>query len=245
MLYFLEKGEFMSSAAVVRSFIEKCPTGRIFTYDDLICDKAAAAIELSRLYKKGAIQKLTRGRFYKAAQGFFGPIRPSDQKIIQAYQKSAQGYETGLMAYNRLGLTTQVPSVIEIATTMEPRVIMIGKTKIKLVKLRGSPKDTNIQLFQILDALRQIKKIPDTTPSEVLINLKVAITQLSHTEKKELSRLVLDFTPRTRAFIGAILEELDYKKYTNTIKQSLNTTTTFRLGIKKGVLKYGRDWNIL
>ncbi|MFZ3052044.1 MAG: hypothetical protein WA099_01445, partial [Sulfuricurvum sp.] len=62
--------------------------------------------------------------------------------------------------------------------------------------------------------------------------------------KKELSKLTLDFTPRTRALVGAILEELDCKKYTDVIKQSLNTTTTFRLGINESILKYGRDWKI-
>ncbi|MDD2782316.1 DUF6088 family protein [Sulfuricurvum sp.] len=235
----------MSSASVVRSLVDKYPTGQIFTYNDLTCDKAAAAIELSRLYKKGAIQKLTRGRFYKAAEGMFGPIRPTEEAILQAYKKSAQGYETGLMAYNRLGLTTQIPSVIEIATTMEPRTIMIGNTKIKLVRQRRSPKKSNVQLLQILDALRQIKKIPDATPSDVLINIKGIITLLSDVEKKELSKLVLDFTPRTRALVGAILEELDCKQYTDAIKQSLNTTTTFRLRINESVLKYGRSWKIL
>lgn len=235
----------MSSASIVRSLVEKYPTGQIFTYDDLKCDKAAAAIELSRLYKKGAIQKLTRGRFYKAVQGTFGPIRPSEEAIFQAYQKSGQGYETGLMAYNRLGLTTQIPSVIEIATMMEPRTIMIGNTKIKLVRQRQSPKKSNVQLLQILDALRQIKKIPDTTPSDVLMNIKRIIACLSDAQIKELSKLVLDFTPRTRALVGAILEEVDYQKYTDAIKQSLNSTTTFRLGIKEGVLKYGRKWKIV
>ncbi|MDP3443643.1 MAG: DUF6088 family protein [Ignavibacteria bacterium] len=235
----------MSSASIVRALIEKYPYGQIFTNDDLKCDKAAAAIELSRLYKKGAIQKLTRGRFYKATQGTFGPIRPTEEAILQAYQKSGKGYETGLMAYNRLGLTTQIPSVIEIATTMEPRTIMIGNTKIKLVRQRRSPKKTNVQLLQILDALRQIKKVPDSTPSEVLINIKGIITLLTDSDKKELSSLVLDFTPRTRALLGAILEELDCKQYTDAIKQSLNTTTTFRLNIDVSVLKYSRDWKIL
>lgn len=235
----------MSSASVVRSLVAKYPIGQIFTYDDFKCDKAAAAIELSRLYKKGAIQKLTRGRFYKSAQGTFGPIRPTEEAIVKAYQQAGQGYTTGLMAYNRLGLTTQIPSVIEIATTMEPRTIMIGNTKIKLVRQRRSPKKSNVQLLQILDALRQIKKIPDATPSEVLINIKGIITLLSDVEKKELSKLVLDFTPRNRALIGAILDELDCKKYTDAIKQSLNTMTTFRLGIQEGVLKYGREWNII
>ncbi len=235
----------MSSAAVVRLLVETYPMGQIFTYDDLKCDKAAAAIELSRLYKKGAIQKLTRGRFYKAAQGLFGPLRPNEEAILQAYQKSGQGYETGLMAYNRLGLTTQIPTVIEIATTMEPRIIMIGNTKIKLVRQRRSPKKSNIQLLQILDALRQIKKIPDATPSDVLINIKGIITQLSDDQIKVFSKLALDFTPRTRALVGAILEELDCRYYTDAIKQSLNSMTTFRLGIKEGVLKYGREWKIV
>ena len=234
----------MSSASIVRSLIEKYPYGQIFTNDDFKCDKATAAIELSRLYKKGAIQKLTRGRFYKAAQGTFGPIRPNEEAILQAYQKAGQGYETGVMAYNRLGLTTQISSVIEIATAMEPRTIMIGNTKIKLVRQRRSPKKSNIQLLQILDALRQIKKIPDAIPSDVLINIKNIISLLSDEEKKELSKLTLDFTPRTRALVGAILEELDCKKYTDAIKQSLNTTTIFRLGINESILKYGRDWKI-
>jgi len=130
------------------------------------------------------------------------------------------------------------------ASIMKPRTLMIGNTKIKLVRQRRSPKKSNIQLLQILDALRQIKKIPDATPSEVLINIKSIIALLSDEEKKELSKLTLDFTPRTRALVGAILEELDCKKYTDAIKQSLNNTTTFRFGINESILKYGRDWKI-
>jgi hypothetical protein len=79
----------------------------------------------------------------------------------------------------------------------------------------------------------------------VLINIKGIISLLADSEKKELSKLVLDFTPRTRAFIGAILDELGCKQYTDVIKQNLNITTTFRLGINESVLKYGSDWNIL
>jgi hypothetical protein len=100
-------------------------------------------------------------------------------------------------------------------------------------------------LLQILDALRQIKKIPDATPSDVLISIKGIITQLSDDQIKVLSKLALDFTPRTRALVGALLEELDCKKYTDIIKQSLNSTTTFRLGIDESVLKNAREWKIV
>ncbi|MFZ3052475.1 MAG: hypothetical protein WA099_03630, partial [Sulfuricurvum sp.] len=65
------------------------------------------------------------------------------------------------------------------ASIMKPKTIMIGNTKIKLVRQRRFPKKSNIQLLQILDALRQIKKIPDATPSEVLINIKSIIALLS------------------------------------------------------------------
>lgn len=235
----------MSSASVVRSLVEKYPDGQIFSYDDIDCDKAAAVIELSRLYKKGVVQKLAKGRFYKAKKGIFGPLRPNDQEIIQSYEKAWDGYETGLIAFNRLGLTTQIPSIIEITTSMTPRIIVIGNIKIKLVSRKKLPKKANIQLLQILDAIRQITKIPDTTPSQVLISLKGIIDNLGNEQKKELVKLALDFTPRTRALVGALFDELGYNTYTIALKKSLNSTTSYKLGIGEDILKYRRNWKIL
>lgn len=236
----------MSSASVVRLLVEKFPAGQIFSYDDIECDKAAAAIELSRLYKKGIVQKLSKGRFYKAKKGSFGPLRPNDQEIIQSYEKTWNGYETGLIVFNRLGLTTQIPSIIEITTSMTPRTIVIGNIKIKLVSRKKTPKKANIQLLQILDAIRQITKIPDTTPSQVLISLKSIIDNLGNEQKKELVKLALDFTPRTRALVGALFDELGYNNtYTIALKKSLNSTTSYKLGIGEDILKYRRNWKIL
>lgn len=235
----------MSNASIVRNIVQQYPDGTIFSYDDLKCDRSAAAIELSRLYKKGILQKLSRGRFYKPKKGMFGEIKPNEEQIIQSYQKQANGYETGLMAFNRLGLTTQIPSLIEIATDMTPRTLIIGSTTIKLVRAKRSNVNTDKRILQILDALRQIKKIPDTTPSETILALKKVIAQLPKEQIESISTICLDYTPRTIALLGAILEDIGQKKYTLNLKKRLNPTSYYKLALANETLLSAKNWKII
>ncbi len=62
------KGDEMSVAKITRTYINQLDSAKLFTYSDIPSDnKATVAIELSRLYKKGIIKKVSKGKFYKGS----------------------------------------------------------------------------------------------------------------------------------------------------------------------------------
>ena len=64
-------------------------------------------------------------------------------------------------------------------------------------------------------------------------------------DRKELIRLTLKYPPSTRALLGALLDELQQKAITFTLKESLNPITKYELSNANEVLSKSSDWNIL
>lgn len=85
------------------------------------------------------------------------------------------GYTTGLSFANRLRLTTQNPSVVEIVTLAERAIVRsvnLNKRKIKLRRPRVEINDKNYKLLQVLDLLTNYDKLstePISKASEIII----------------------------------------------------------------------------
>lgn len=237
----------MSVAKVTRSFVDNLDEAKLFTYDDVPSDnKQTVAIELSRLYKKGIIKKVSKGKFYKPKKRVFGEIEPSSDEKISSYIDSSNdvAYETGLNSFRQLGLTTQVAKTTTIATNKPYKKIELDNIKIKFVPKRVDiPKD-DILLVQILDALKDIKKIPDSTPEKAFVYLKEIIKKLSREQQVKISQYAIKYTPRTRALVGAILKEIGLWEQSFKLKETLNPITKYKVGISKEILPTKEYWNI-
>ena len=237
----------MSVAQETRNFIENLEPAKLFTYDDIPNKKkSAVAIELSRLYKEGVIKKVSKGKFYKPEQRSFGEIEPSDKDKISSYLKNIPGinYETGLNSFRKLGLTTQVANVITIATSKPYRQVQIDNIKLKFIPKKVDAPDEDIYLIQILDALKDIKKIPGTSPNDALLYIKNILKKEPESKLKKLAHYALKYSPRTRALLGAILKELKLFQEAFMLKETLNPFTTFKIGIDKNTLNSKKYWNI-
>ncbi|MFK5977194.1 MAG: hypothetical protein QM493_11895 [Sulfurovum sp.] len=71
----------MSIAKKTKKYVNKLDDTKIFTYRDISPNKkTAVTAELSRLYKKGIINKISKGKFYKPQKGIFGDIEPSNNE---------------------------------------------------------------------------------------------------------------------------------------------------------------------
>jgi len=235
----------MSTAKITRDFIEQIEDTKIFTYNDIPSDKkTSVAIELSRLFKKGVIKKISKGKFYKPKQTRFGEIAPSDEEIAKSYLVEEEGYITGYGGYNQLGLTTQIPNVITIASNRVPSRIRIENVNIKFVPniANGSVKDT--QLLQILDALQDIKNIPDNSPNDVVLSIKKIIKKFEEKKIKKMLELVRKYPPRVKAILGAILKEIGRWEEAYLLKEMLNPLTTYKIGISGNVLRNRDEWKI-
>lgn len=238
----------MSVAKITREFVKNIEDGQIFTFDDIpTSSKASVAIELSRLFKKGLIKKVSKGRYFKPKIRVFGEVGPSSDDKISKYLDSTDGvsYETGFNSFRQLGLTTQISKTITIATNKPYRKVKIDNINLKFVPKRVDVKVEDIYLLQILDAIKDIKKIPATTPSQSFVFLKNLIEKESSANQIKLTKYAKKYTPRTKAVLGAILKELGNNECAYELKDSLNVLTTFKLGISSEIIKDKKYWNIV
>ena len=211
----------MSIAQITRSFIQNIEEGKLFTYNDIpSTKKITISIELSRLYKKGLIKKLSKGKYYKPKVRIFGELSPSSEETIKSFLIDTKGnnYETGYNSYLNLGLTTQVANIIVIASDLKNKKIKIDNINIKFVQKKLNVKKEDIYLLQILDALENIKSIPGTNINDALLILKKIIKDLSDKKQKLITKYAKDYAPRARVILGAILKELGQWELSYIIK---------------------------
>lgn len=231
--------------------LQKLEPGALVRYQDfasLGIAPGTVAVNLSRLRQAGVVQQVTKGTYRLPLQSRFGPVPVSEQQVLQVLlqtpRKKLRGYPTGVAAFNRLGLTTQVPQEIRIATSRPGRPKKLGNVCVRFVRSRTDVKPEEVQLCQLLDALRQIKRLPDTSPAVALLRLREQIKQLPPAEQATLVRLAQDYNPATRALLGAILEGLGEVNPASKLKVSLNPLSTYKLGLSEQSLPNRAQWHI-
>jgi hypothetical protein len=95
---------------------------------------AAIRKSLSRLTKKGQLSRLAQGIYYiPKTDPVLGKLLPSAEQVAQkvAEKEKVHIYPTGVYALNRLGLSTQVPTKLVYLTDGVPRLLTIGKMKVR------------------------------------------------------------------------------------------------------------------
>ncbi len=235
----------MSVAKITRDFIDQIEEAKIFTYRDIPSDKkSSVAIELSRLFKKGVVKKISKGKFYKPKQTRFGEITPSDEEIAKSYLVENSAYITGYGGYNQLGLTTQIPNVITIASSRVPSRIKVENVNIKFVPNIANSGVKETQILQILDALRDIKNIPDNSPNDVVLSIKKIVQKFDKEKINKMLELVNNYPPRVKAILGAILKEMGRWEEAYRLKEMLNPLTRYKIGISVNTLPNRDEWKI-
>lgn len=233
----------------IKNRMNRLPKGYVFTYKEFISDvssKEAVIKCLNRMATSGLIKKLSRGKFYKPEETPFGSLPPEQYQIVKdLLEKNGKliGYITGTGIYNHLGLTSQVSSIIQIGTLEFRPPLKRGRYTITFIKQKNNLTKENIPLLQVLDAIRYIKKIPDTSIDKSCKRLTEIIRNTNDKEKDILIRLSLKYPPSTRALLGAILETLD--KESLKLFASLNPITNYNIGISEKTLPTKQNWNIL
>lgn len=240
----------MKTTEYIKNSIDRFPKGYVFTYGDFtgkVKSTEALVKALNRLAASGKIVKLAKGKFYKPEQSPFGELPPDQYQAVKDLLESGSkvvGYLTGLSIYNTLGLTTQVGSTIQIGRNEGRSSFKRGRYTISFVKQKNSITKENIPLLQLLDGLRFIKKIPDSSITNSCKILQNLISALSEKEQGALVRLALKYQPATRALLGAILCELGKEGLAEKLKKSLNPLTSYIIhGISEVLLSASR-WGI-
>ncbi|MBT5420071.1 MAG: hypothetical protein HOK80_04205, partial [Candidatus Cloacimonetes bacterium] len=122
--------------------------------------------------------------------------------------------------------------------------IQRGKYKIYFIKQKNKISKENIPLLQILDAIRYIKEIPDTKIQLLCNRFLNILSELSQNNKTTLIRLALNYSPATRALLGALLDKVGDEELTGKLQNSLNPITNYKLGITRENLSTIEKWNL-
>lgn len=241
----------MKISEYIASNIDRLPRGYVFSYSDFISEvsQTEAAIKaLNRLAKLGKIAKLTKGKYYKPEKTPFGNLQPNQAQIVKGLLEEngkVIGYLTGTCIYNQLGLTTQVSNTIQIGKNQLRPNFKRELYSISFILQKNTITKENIPLFQILDSIRYIKKIPDTTIERSCKRFLAILKSLSLKETNTIIRLALKYPPSTRALLGAILEELQQTRLTLPLLKSLNPITKYKIPGATNSLSTTQKWNVI
>jgi predicted transcriptional regulator of viral defense system len=241
----------MALATNIRKQIEQFPKGMTFGYAQLRIEKAqysTAAKALERLQKEGVIKKVSKGVFYKPELTAFGELQPDYNELLRPYlfaNGKRVAYETGTSLYNRLGLTSQLAFRIKIASRSKRIAIDRGSLVADSVKSYSEVTNTNFELLGILDAFKDIKRIPDCSTQRAVRRLSAITKDLNEKQIESLLKYALAYPPRVRALAGAVLEQNGINtKGIQKLKDSLNPFTTFEFGLKEKDLPNKSNWHI-
>jgi hypothetical protein len=240
----------MKVAQKIERIINEIAEGTSFGYKDLDIfpnEYATAAKAIERIVKKGLIKKLAKGKFYKPQQTIFGELKPSEEELLKPYlfeDGHRIAYISGVYLYNQMGLTTQIPVLIKVASQTKRIYINIGSIHARPIKSYAKVTDENYRMLGFLDAMKDFKNIPDLNIKSAV---KIFLNQLSELKTKEISELInlaILYPPRVRAFLGALLDSLGNYNEINKLKESLNPLSKYELGISSNILKNAQEWNI-
>lgn len=229
--------------------VKKMKEGTTFKYQQLGINQdeyTAATKAVQRLLKKGIIKRTSTGVFYKPRQSAFGELKPREEELLKPYlfqDGKRVAYITGNALYNRMGLTTQVPKNVKVASKIKRVVTKIGKTQVKPVKSYIEVSNENFYLLEILDALKDFKSISDMDKNTAISILKNKILNLAEEDLTKLVKYALKYPPRATALLGAILE-FSQNDQIEKLRDNLNPLTSYNIGVSKDILPTAPKWNI-
>lgn len=236
-----ESAPTRKTASSIRSRIERGGE-RLWRLDDFRDQPfAAVAQTLSRLTRKGALERLSKGVYYRSRSTALGPSRPSPTAIRRLAEKTKMIFPSGTAAANLLGFTTQTPKRAEVATSSLslPRKLIGTETRVH-ARRPEAWKSLSETEAAILDFLRRGGKTSELSPDQTI---RRTLTLLSKDRCLERLLKVADSEPpRVRALLGALAEDLGRDPATLAhLHASLNPLSRFEFG-QFALLKHARKW---
>jgi hypothetical protein len=221
-----------TTAEVIRRKVEKGPEDRLWAFSDFSAFPApAVAKTLSRLVDEGVVARVRKGVYYRPKTTRFGTTKPDPTRVFTHAldRKGIEWKPSGLSVWNSLGLTTQVPAISTFA--VDRRVDVADPSGRNRLRRVASIHSVSIEERAALDALRDLRLVPDTTPV-VAIRRLIDLCREGRLSFSHMRRVALHEPPRVRALLGLIGTELgEDVTALAKLRSSLNPTTTFKLGL--------------
>ncbi len=237
-------------ADIVKSRINAFKDGFVFSYMDIegpSKNREAIIKALNRLTEKGTLHKLSKGKFYKPFLSEYGKLGPDLNEIVKdllEHNGEVIGYLTGLSIFNKYRLTTQLSNTIQIGRNTFKPPIKRSIYTIQFVLQKNIITKENIEILQVLDCLKMIKGIPDTTKENTLHILGKIIRKYKKPQREMLIQLSMKYPPSTRALLGMIFEEEKIMGPIDKIRETLNPISKFNITLRDYDKLVKDNWNI-
>jgi hypothetical protein len=227
--------------SLVRRRVERCGDRlwRLEDFRDLPFTAVAQA--LSRLARRGALERLSKGIYYRPRPTAFGKSKPNPAAIQRLASGRKTVFPSGITAANLLGFTTQNPKRGEIATSALslPRKLFGGDTVIH-TRRPGAWANLSQTDAALLDFLRHGGKTSELAPAETVRRTLSLLSEKGRFER--LLNVAGSEPPRVRAMLGALGEQLGKTALTlQRLRISLNPFSRFDFGLWAG-LQHARSW---
>lgn len=122
-------------------------------------------LELRTLCSRKKLKRFERGIYYIPTSTPFGDSLLDPRKVIEKkYIRTSEatfGYYSGTTFLNQLGLSTQMPTVIEIYTNNEAskrRSVTVGKQTVYLRKARTPITDKNVDILSFMEMMTSVDR---------------------------------------------------------------------------------------
>jgi hypothetical protein len=157
----------MTASAKIERRVNAAPPGQAFTIEDFIPMASPAAVKtaLSRLSKRGAVDRVRRGLYHKPLISRFGRgLMPAERIAFAAANGKAPG-PAGASAAAALGLTTQIPprptiAIVGNRPTSVPNVRFVERSNIDRVTAGLRPPE--VALLEVLRDGCKWVELPET-----------------------------------------------------------------------------------
>ncbi|MCL6272198.1 DUF6088 family protein [Sansalvadorimonas sp. 2012CJ34-2] len=245
----------MSIAQKVDKRISRWPDSKVFRLQDFeeYRDNPKAVSEaLSRQVKQDKVIRFSKGRFYKPKVTRYGKVRPGQEAFVEAFlfrssrkKREQVAYITGASLFYEWGLTTQVPSRVQMASTegsFEQTVkgVRISAKKSSVDKLN----ENRVLVLQVLDVVKSFKTIPDADTANIVRVLKSYVNKFNKSAIREIEAIAVKYyRPSVQAFMGALLEDtLEYKS--KKLKENLSPLSQYKMGVDSNLIKNTEAWQL-
>ncbi len=226
-------------ASTVKTQIDTFKEGYVFSYMDIegaSKNREAIIKSLNRLVEKGIIDKLAKGKFYKPTKSEYGRLGPDVNEIVKDLLESKGeiiGYLTGFSVLNNYGLTTQISNKVQIGRNTFKPALKRDIYTIQFVLQKNIITKENVKILQVLDCLKMLKGIPDTTKNNLLSVLGRIIRKYNKTDREMLIELSMKYPASTRALLGMIFEGEKIMGPLDKIRETLNPISTYNMRIRQ------------
>lgn len=119
--------------------------------------------EMNKLCESGSVVHFDKGVYYIPTQTALGqsllnPLRVIEKKYLSE-NGEAIGYFSGVSLLNKIGISTQVPSTLEIYTnkeTSQVREVKVGRQRVVLRKARTKITSDNVAVLSFLEMMNAV-----------------------------------------------------------------------------------------